>query len=218
MTPGELQMTPEQEAAYFQECIDAENKVFLLAVVDDTVVGACGFEGGRRQRTQHAGEFGMSVRKSDWGQGIGRLLVETLLSWARSTTVVRKVNLRVRTDNPRAIALYERCGFVLEGTQRQEMHVGDEFHDLHCMGLILPHDAPAGRIGPIRGVMLSWRVSSTDSAAARRLQLLGIIRCVQKGRATRYPNRWSINDPAKWKCASLMALSLRGGSTPRFFP
>lgn len=137
MTPGELQMTPEQEAAYFQECIDTENKVFLLAVVDDTVMGACSFAGGRRQRTQHAGEFGMSVRKSDWGQGIGRLLVETLLRWARSTTVVRKVNLRVRTDNPRAIALYERCGFVLEGTQRHEMHVGDEFHDLHCMGLIL---------------------------------------------------------------------------------
>ena len=58
---------------------------------------------------------------------------------------MRKVNLRVRTDNTRAIALYERCGFVLEGTQRHEMHVGDEFHDLHCMGLILPDDAPAGQ-------------------------------------------------------------------------
>jgi RimJ/RimL family protein N-acetyltransferase len=143
MIPGELQMTPEQEAAYFQECIDTENKVFLLAVVDETVVGACSFGAGARIRTRHAGEFGMSVKKSHWGQGIGRLLVATLLVWAKSTGVVRKVNLRVRTDNTRAIALYESCGFLLEGTLREELRVGDEIHDLHCMGLILPHDAPA---------------------------------------------------------------------------
>jgi RimJ/RimL family protein N-acetyltransferase len=50
---------------------------------------------------------------------------------------VKKINLRVRTDNERAIVLYERNGFVIEGTIRKEIFLDGEYFDHHWMGLEL---------------------------------------------------------------------------------
>ena len=48
--------------------------------------------------------------------------------------VVRKLNLRVRADNARAIALYERLGFAVEGRATRDVLIDGEFHDCLVMG------------------------------------------------------------------------------------
>ena len=48
---------------------------------------------------QHAGEFGMSVRKRHWNKGIGQALLAAFLTWCRNSGAIRKVNLRVWVDN-----------------------------------------------------------------------------------------------------------------------
>jgi RimJ/RimL family protein N-acetyltransferase len=45
--------------------------------------------------------------------------------------------LRVRTDNQRAILLYERKGFAKEGTIRKEILLDGKYFDHHWMGLEL---------------------------------------------------------------------------------
>jgi RimJ/RimL family protein N-acetyltransferase len=50
---------------------------------------------------------------------------------------VKKINLRVRTDNQRAIRLYERKGFGIEGTSRKEILLDGSYFDHHWMGLEL---------------------------------------------------------------------------------
>ena len=77
----------------------------------------------------------MSVRKSFWGLGIGSFMLDMLLDWARDTQIITKINLRVRTDNHRAILLYERKGFLIEGTISKELLVAGQYYDLHWMGL-----------------------------------------------------------------------------------
>ena len=79
----------------------------------------------------------MSVRKQYWGLGIGSLMLDTLIAWAQDTQIVKKINLRVRTDNQRAIRLYERKGFVIEGTSRKEILLDGSYFDHHWMGLEL---------------------------------------------------------------------------------
>ena len=79
----------------------------------------------------------MSVRKRYWGHGIGSLMLDTLIDWARGTGIVKKINLRVRTDNQRAISLYARKGFANEGTIRKEMLLDGRYFDHHWMGLEL---------------------------------------------------------------------------------
>jgi len=140
MMPGEFSMTPAQEASFLQDNLDADNKIYMVAMIDDEVAGTCNFAGGPRRRTRHAGEFGMSVRKSHWGQGMGRLILTVLIDWAKSTGFVSKINLRVRTDNARAITLYENLGFVHEGTLRNEFLVDGRSHDLYWMGMVIPEN------------------------------------------------------------------------------
>ena len=79
----------------------------------------------------------MGVRSHAWGQGIGSILVDTLIDWARSGGVIRKINLTVRVDNERGLALYRRRGFVVEGTRVGDVCVDGVDMDLHCMGLQL---------------------------------------------------------------------------------
>ena len=135
--PGEFELTQAEEEDFLRKCLDADNQLYIIGLIDDTVVSTVTFSAGRRPRVRHSGEFGMSVRKQYWGLGIGWLMLDTLVDWARGTQIVRKINLRVRTDNQRAIRLYRRKGFVIEGTIRREVFLGGKYFDHHWMGLEL---------------------------------------------------------------------------------
>jgi RimJ/RimL family protein N-acetyltransferase len=135
--PGEFELSEAEEAEVLRRDRQADNQLYILGLMDNTIVASLSFAAGRRPRVRHSGEFSMSVRKPYWGLGIGSAMLDTLLAWARDTQVVRKVNLRVRTDNERAIRLYERKGFVREGTIRKEMLLDGNYYDHHWMGLEL---------------------------------------------------------------------------------
>jgi RimJ/RimL family protein N-acetyltransferase len=76
----------------------------------------------------------MSVLQSYWGLGVASALIDALLEWAGATRIVTKLNLRVRTDNQRAIALYERKGFRIEGTLTKDVFVDGSYYDNLLMG------------------------------------------------------------------------------------
>lgn len=135
--PGEFELTEAEEAEFLGRYRDADNQLYLVGLIDDELVSALTFSGGRRPRLRHSGEFGMSVRKQVWGLGIGSLMLDALIAWARETRIVEKINLRVRTDNRRAISLYQRKGFVIEGTIRKEVFLNGQYFDYHWMGLEL---------------------------------------------------------------------------------
>ena len=61
-------------------------------------------------------------------------MVEALIDWAHGHDV-RKVNLEVRADNARAIALYVRLGFREEGRVTRAFCIEGRFFDGLVMGL-----------------------------------------------------------------------------------
>ena len=134
---GEFEFSQKQESEHLEVTREKENGVYLLGMIEDELVGAISFMGGSRPRTRHTGEFGLTVRQSHWGLGIGNALLDALIHWARESGVVKKINLRVRTDNQRAIALYKRKGFKSEGIVRKEMWIEGVFYDNMLMGLDL---------------------------------------------------------------------------------
>ncbi|MFA6941118.1 MAG: GNAT family protein, partial [Clostridiaceae bacterium] len=117
---NELNFTTEIEEKIINSMEGKDNSIMLLAVIDGEIAGNCTFRAGVRKRTRHAGEFGITVRKPYWGLGIGSLLMEALIFWAKDTKIIRKINLRVRTDNHKAIKLYEKFGFEREGIIRRD--------------------------------------------------------------------------------------------------
>jgi RimJ/RimL family protein N-acetyltransferase len=125
------------ERALLADLAERDNCLAVLAEWRGEVVAMLTFMGDRRPRFRHAGELGISVARSHWGHGVGRALMELLIAWAGSSGVVRKLNLIVRADNERAVALYESLGFAVEGRIRREIFVDGEFHDSFTMGRLV---------------------------------------------------------------------------------
>ncbi len=65
---------------------------------------------------------GLGVHADAAGRGIGAALVEAAVADARRRGA-HKVSLRVMGTNPRAIALYERLGFTVQGHLKEEFVV-----------------------------------------------------------------------------------------------
>jgi len=133
--PDEYNKTEGDVQALLHAAQEVANKVYLIALMDNRIVGLINFTAGKKRRSSHVGEFGMSVDKDFWGQGIGSQLIDALIKWANESEVVKKINLEVRTDNLRAINLYQRKGFVHEGTTTRSFCIDGQFYDCHRMGL-----------------------------------------------------------------------------------
>lgn len=132
---GQFTLTVEQEEKYIENTLNMNNALGLVAVVNEKVVGNLNFTGGPRQRIAHVGEFGVSVLKEYWGNGIGEELIKYLIDWSKESEVIRKINLRTRSDNTRGINLYKKLGFMEEGVITRDFLINGEFYDSLAMGL-----------------------------------------------------------------------------------
>ena len=131
---GEFKLSLAEEQASIRSHREIANQLFLVATVDERIVGVLTFEGGSRRRNAHAGEFGITVLQAYWNRGIGGRLLRALIEWAESSGVVRKINLHVGTANRRANALYQKHGFDVEGTVSRDMLIDGTFFDAYLMG------------------------------------------------------------------------------------
>lgn len=90
---------------------------------------------GPMRRVAHVGHLEIFLAPGARGRGLGERLLAATLEGARVHPTIRKVGLSVRADNPRAIALYERVGFALEGRRKGEVRDGDALVDDLLMGM-----------------------------------------------------------------------------------
>ena len=113
--PGEHSYTAQQEADFLKEKTDSADEIELLAELDGVIVGSAGIGCvGRREKTRHRAEFGISVDKAYWGLGIGRALTEACIECAKKAGYAQ-LELEVVAENRSAIGLYESVGFVEYG-------------------------------------------------------------------------------------------------------
>lgn len=82
-------------------------------------------------------ELSMGVGKLWWGRGIGGVLMDAALTWARRTPMLRRVSLLVFADNLSARRLYDESGFLHEGVLRRYARWDGHSADLHGMALHL---------------------------------------------------------------------------------
>jgi len=134
---GEFDVTVEREEMIISKLNESDNGIFIVAVIDNKIVGILNFSGGSKPRIKHTGEFGLSVSKDYWRLGIGRELITYLIDWAKQTNIIKKINLRVREDNERGIKLYTKLGFKKEGIISRDFYVKEKYYNSVCMGLEL---------------------------------------------------------------------------------
>lgn len=71
-----------------------------------------------------------------WGRGYGTEVVELMLRYAFNTLQLHRVHLRVAAYNVRALRCYGKCGFRVEGIERQSFQVDGEWHDDLLMAIL----------------------------------------------------------------------------------
>jgi L-phenylalanine/L-methionine N-acetyltransferase len=91
----------------------------IVAELDGQLVGNGGLH-RRTGRRHHSAMLGLGLRDAFHGRGIGTALLSALIDVADNWLDIRRLDLTVYVDNTRAIALYERFGFVREGTLRAD--------------------------------------------------------------------------------------------------
>lgn len=131
-----IQKTEEEERELLESLLGSSSAIFLVAVMDGRIVGTCNFNAFvQRRRTSHRGEFGIAVQRRAWGKGVGTMLMEKMLDFARNTAHVEVVSCEVRSDNLRAIALYRKFGFEKIGTFPKFFKIGGTYADCDLMNL-----------------------------------------------------------------------------------
>lgn len=114
-----------------------ENSVFYIAEADSRIVGLGYLEGGKRARTAHCVNLGIGVFDEFSNKGIGTAILKELIRFASEGEYIAKIDLQVKSDNTKAIALYKKCGFVPEGKTSRALFIDGEFYDYLNMGLII---------------------------------------------------------------------------------
>jgi RimJ/RimL family protein N-acetyltransferase len=108
--------------------------LFLVAVVQDRIVGFARCEGTYLKRSSHKVEFGVGVLKEFWGYGIGKNLLKESISWADSNGI-NKMTLHVLETNEKAMKLYQRLGFEIEGVLKNDKILADgNYYNTIVMG------------------------------------------------------------------------------------
>lgn len=121
----EYTKTVDEERERVQKHSEHPGKMFILAESSGIIVGLINFQSEARRRIAHKGEFGMSVRQAWRGKGVGKILLQTLLEWAKANPLIEKISLTVHVTNEIAINLYKQFGFQEEGRRVREIKMPD---------------------------------------------------------------------------------------------
>ena len=102
-------LTPEEEQAYLRAQVDSPDRAQFVARADGEIIGTVSLI-RKPGRMRHRGVFGISLKRAWWGCGAAAAMTEAALAFARENGFVQ-LDIEVRSDNVRAIRLYEKYGF-----------------------------------------------------------------------------------------------------------
>ena len=132
--PNEIKMSYEDEKEHIKKVKSSETSNYFVVMKNSKIIGCIGFNGNTARKMKHYGTIGISVLKEYWGRGIATALLEKLISLSKEKGI-KKINLDVFENNEKAIKLYEKFGFKLEGCIEDGIFDGENYINLLVYGL-----------------------------------------------------------------------------------
>lgn len=131
-------MTSQQMVEFIKARQASANQLCLLAKDGQEVVAVLNVTSDFHERVNHIGDIFIGVRQSYWGGGLGQLMMAEAIAWAQASGVIRRLELTVQKRNQRAIHVYEKFGFEIEGMKKRGAKTRDgEFLDVYLMGKMI---------------------------------------------------------------------------------
>lgn len=131
-----FKISKEREIRFINRFKNSQNDILLVAYDGNTVVGNAAVVRNRIARYSHRAEISITVLREFWGRGIGSELMKRMIEFAKESGV-EVLYLETRSDNERAIALYNKFGFKPIGTYKKFLKIGNCYHDALLMTLNL---------------------------------------------------------------------------------
>jgi RimJ/RimL family protein N-acetyltransferase len=136
---GERATTAGEQRERIKGILSKENQTILVASRGGQLVGYLVAIGGEFRRIRHRAYVVVGVLQAFTGRQIGTRLFTALETWARRHGIDR-LELTVRTDNERAIRLYTKTGFEIEGVKRRSLKVKGSAVNEYYMAKVLDQD------------------------------------------------------------------------------
>jgi RimJ/RimL family protein N-acetyltransferase len=127
-------------SSYEEEQLTPENiwreriKNIWFVIEDDKPIGLAGIFRNNRLKTNHVCEmFGVYVRKEYRGKGVGKRLIETVLTEIQNLKGIKIINVGVNPTQKAAKHLYNQYGFKTVAHFKNWMCVNGKFYDALIM-------------------------------------------------------------------------------------
>lgn len=120
--------------------IDYDKNLPMLALIQEggkeRIIGSASLSFHSQESTRHKAELGITIHDDYQNQGLGTTMIKHLLDIAQKKKL-KKIYLRVDTENSRAMHVYEKCGFRIEAKLEKEDYVKGQFRDDYRMAIFL---------------------------------------------------------------------------------
>jgi L-phenylalanine/L-methionine N-acetyltransferase len=132
-----LQLPMPSAEIWEKRCLNIPDHVYAyVAILDGEIVGNIGFELCTNPRRRHVASFGMGVKDKAQGRSVGSTLLKTVIELADNWLNLKRIELTVYTDNERAINLYKKFGFEIEGESKAYAFRNGQYVDVYHMARV----------------------------------------------------------------------------------
>lgn len=99
------------------------------------IIGNCSYH--NLSQINRSAELGIFIGdKSKWSSGYGTETIQLLLKYGFESLNLNRISLVVYDDNPRAIRVYEKAGFIHEGRLRKARYKHGQYSDELIMSIL----------------------------------------------------------------------------------
>lgn len=133
---SERKFTVKKEKEFLQNIQSSILEKIFLFEIENKIVGMCSIEGVNKIRIKHRVDLAITVLKNYWGNKIGEKLIDYAIGYCKSNSI-KKIELTVRIDNERALKLYKKFGFEIEGEIKKFIYLDGNYYNCYFMGLLL---------------------------------------------------------------------------------
>ncbi len=125
VAPEDLDQTVADEAKWIQRLHENRNSLLLLALHEGEIIGHIDLTGSDELDVNEMGLINMGVLEAYQNKGLGAILLQEVISWAKKNHELQVLCLQVVGANKYAMQLYENLGFEVISRQT------NSFKDAH---------------------------------------------------------------------------------------
>ncbi|MEM7087145.1 MAG: GNAT family N-acetyltransferase [Bacteroidota bacterium] len=100
-------------------------RVFIAIDEKNHIIGHIDLRSHTENYTSHRALMGMGVHRDYRKMGLGSMLIESVVTWAKNDTNIERIDLWVLSENSPAIKLYKKLGFQKIGTVEDMFRIDD---------------------------------------------------------------------------------------------